>query len=119
MSTNVRNILIVVVLAVAVYALPGGGETAALFRSLLSILITASIAFFGWRLYREHRVELFSLGDRHRGLLYGALGALVLMTAATDRLFATTAGSLLWFAVVLAAVYALFVVYREHRSNAY
>jgi len=119
MSTNVRNVLIVLVLAVAVYAVPGGSNTAAFLRAVLSVLITASIAFFGWRLYREHRVAIFSLGDRHRGLLYGALGALVLMTAASGRLFATAAGTLLWFAVVVAAAYALYVVYREYRSNAY
>ena len=118
MSATVRNVLIVLALALAVYAIPGGGDAAAFIRALLSILITASIVFIGWRVYRENRVAIFSLGS-YRGVLYAALGALVLMMAASARLFATAPGTLLWFAVVVAAAYALFAVYREHRSNAY
>ena len=119
MSATTRNVLIVVALAGAVYAVPGGGQSAEFIRSLLSILIIASIAFFGWRLYREHRVAIFSLGDRHRGLLYGAIGTAVLTMAARERLWTTTAGKLLWFAAIAAASYALVVVYRHYRSFAY
>ncbi len=119
MSATARNVLIVLALAAAVYAIPGGRSSADFIASILSILITASIAFFGWRLYREHRVTLFSLGDRYRGLLYGAVGAAVLMMAARGRLFDTTAGTLLWFAVIGAASYALVVVYRFYRSYEY
>ena len=119
MSTTTRNVLIVLGLALAVYVIPGGDSTAEFIAALLSILITASIAFFGWRLYREHRVAIFSLGDKHRGLLYGALGAIVLMMAARQRLWDAPAGLLLWFAVFGAAVYALVVVYRYSRSDAY
>lgn len=119
MSTTIRNVLIVLVLAGAVYAIPGGASSADFVASLLSVLITASIAFFGWRLYRENRVAIFSLGDRFRGMLYGAIGAVVLMMAARARLFETGPGALLWFAVVGAAVYALVLVFREYRQNAY
>ncbi len=119
MNATTRNVLIVVALAAAVYAIPGGGTTAGFIRSLLSILITASFAFFGWRLYRENRIALFSLGDRYRGLLYGAIGTAVIMMAARPRLWATTAGELLWFAAIAAASYALVVVYRHYRSFAY
>ena len=119
MSTTTRNVLIVLVLAGAVYAIPGGDSSADFIASVLSILITASIAFFGWRMYRENRVAIFSLGDRFRGMLYGAIGAVVLMMAARARLFETGPGALLWFAIVGAAVYALVLVFREYRSNAY
>jgi len=119
MSTTVRNALIVLVLAGAVYAVPGGGRSAVFVESVLSILITAAIGFIGWRLYRENRVAIFSLGDRYRGMLYGALGAAVLMMAIRQRLWETTAGTLGWFAVIVAASYALVVVYRFHRENAY
>ena len=119
MSAITRNVLIVVVLAGAVYAVPGGGKSAEFIRSLLSILITASFAFIGWKLYRENRIAIFSLGDRDRGLLYGAIGTAVLMMAARERLWVTTAGKLLWVAAVAAASYALVVVYRHYRSFAY
>ena len=119
MSATARNVLIVLVLAGAVYGIPGGGRTASFVQAVLSILITVSIAFIGWRLYREHRIAIFSLGDRYRGMLYGALGAAVLMMAIRERLWDTTAGTLLWFAVIVAASYSLVVVYRQHRNDAY
>jgi len=119
MSATTRNVLIVVVLAGAVYAVPGGGRSAEFIGSLLTILITASFAYIGWRLYREHRVAIFSLGDRYRGLLFGAIGTAVLMMASRERLWETTAGKLLWFAAIAAASYALVVVYRHYRSFAY
>ena len=119
MSTNARNVLIVLGLALAVYALPGGGNGADFISALLSILITASFAFIAWRLYREHRMTLFGLGDRYRGLLYGAIGAAVLMMAARDRLWDSAAGTLLWFAVIAAASYAVVVVFRYSRNDAY
>ena len=119
MSANVRNVLIVLALAGAVYALPGGGNTADTVAAVLSVLITASIAFFGYRMYRENRVALFSLGDRHRTILYASVGAIVVMMAARVRLFETGPGALLWFAVVIAAVYGLVVVFRHFRSYQY
>ena len=117
MSSTTRNVLVVVALAAAVYAIPGGASSAKLIASLLSILITASIAFFGWRLYRENRVAIFSLGDRHRGLLYGAIAAAVLAMATRARLFESAAGALLWFVVIGAASYALVVVFRFYRTS--
>jgi len=119
MSTNVRNVLIVLALAAAVYAVPGGGSSADFVGSVLSVLITASIAFFAYRFYRENRIDLFGLGDRHRGLLYGGLGAIVLMMAVRVRLFDTPGGGLLWFAVMIGAFYALYVVFRHYRSEQY
>lgn len=119
MSTTARNALIVVALAAAVYAIPGGDSSADFIASLLSILITASIAFIAWRLYREHRITIFSLGERYRALLYGALGAAVLAMAVRGRLFDSAAGTLLWFAVIVAASYTLVLVWRQHRTDAY
>ncbi len=119
MSATTRNVLIVVVLAVAVYAVPGGGKSAEFIRSVLSILFTAGIAFVGWKLYRENRVAIFSLGERYRGMLYGAVGAAVLIMAVRERLWETTAGTLLWFAVIASASYALVLVYRYYRSYSY
>ena len=119
MSTTTRNVLIVLALALAVYAIPGGGVSADFVASLLSILITAAFAFIGWKLYREHRVALFSLGDRYRGLLYGAVGAALLMMAARTELWRTAGGTLVWFAVIVGASYALVLVYRQSRNDAY
>ena len=84
MSTA-RNVAIVLLLAAAVAFLPGGGTTAGLIAGILSTLIMVSLVFFVYRFYREHRLELDGLGDRWRGLLYGAIGVVVLALAALPR----------------------------------
>ena len=94
MSATVRNVAIVLVLAAAVAFLPGGGTTAGLVGAILSTLIMVSLVFFAYRFYREHRVELDGLGDRWRGLLYGAIGVVVLALAALPRLSDSSGGTL-------------------------
>ena len=40
---------------------------------MLLVGFGVGIGYLGLRLYRENRVALYGLGDRYRGLLYGAL----------------------------------------------
>jgi hypothetical protein len=116
MSPAVRNVLIVVALAAAVALLPGGGTGAAVVGQLLFLAFAVGAALLLVRLYREHRVEIFSLGDRQRGLLYGAIATIVFCAAAARRFLDSGPGILLWFALVGAASYALVVVWRHHRE---
>jgi len=116
-SAPVRNVLIVVALAAAVFALPGGGDTAAFVLAILSTLILMSFVAFGWRLYREHRVDLYSLGDGHRGALYAAIAALVFALAGRVQLLETSAGGVVWFALVGGAIYALYRVFVHWRNT--
>ncbi len=118
MSVGLRNTLIVLGLAFAVYAVPGGGDTASFIGALLSTAILGALVFIFVRLYREHRLEIFSLDDRWRGTFYGAVGAAVFAMAARERLWDTGAGTLLWFAIIGAASYALVLVWRQYRSLA-
>ena len=118
MSAGLRNVLIVLLLAFAVYAVPGGGDTASFIGALLSTAILGALIFIVVRLYREHRLELFTLTDRWRGILYGAIGAAVFAMAARDRLWDTGGGTLLWLVVVAGASYALVLVWRQYRSLA-
>ena len=99
MSTA-RNVAIVLVLAAAVAFLPGGGTTAGLVGAILSTLIMVSLVFFAYRFYREHRLELDGLGDRWRGLLYGAIGVVVLALAALPRLPDSSGGTLVVVALL-------------------
>jgi hypothetical protein len=117
-SAGPRNVLIVLALALAVYAVPGGGDTASFIGALLSTAILGALIFIVVRLYREHRLELWTLSDRWRGILYGAIGAAVFAMAARDRLWDTGAGTLLWLAVIGTASYALVLVWRQYRSLA-
>jgi hypothetical protein len=113
---NVRNIAIVVAIALAVYLLPGGGRVANTFEAALWVAFGLGIAYFGLRMYREHRMSLHGLGDRHRALLYGAVALAVFLYAARARMWDTGSGELLWFVLVGCIVYALLDVFRHSRS---
>jgi drug/metabolite transporter (DMT)-like permease len=118
MSATVRNVAIILVLAAAVAFLPGGGTSAALIGAILSTLILVSLVFFAYRFYREHRVELDGLGDRWRGLLYGAIGVVVLALAARPRLSDSSGGTLLVVMLLGAAAFAFYAVWRHYREYA-
>ena len=115
MSTA-RNVGIVLLLAAAVAFIPGGGTTAGLVGGILSTLIMVSLVFFAYRFYREHRMELDGLGDRWRGLLYGAIAAVVLGLAALPRLSGSSGGTLVVVALLGAAAYAFYAVWRHYRE---
>jgi hypothetical protein len=112
----VRNVLVIVAIAAAVAFLPGGGDTADVVAATLSVAILAAFVMIFARLYREHRMTIFGLGDRDRGILYGSLGVVVVAMAARERLFDTGAGTGLWFALMIAAGFGLYVVWRNWRT---
>jgi hypothetical protein len=112
----VRNLGIILVLAAVVAFIPGGGTTAALIGGVLSTLILVSLVFFVARAYREHRLDLDGLGDRWRGLLYGAVGVAVVAMAAHPRLQGTSGGTLVWVALLCAAAYSVYLVWRHYRQ---
>ena len=115
-SEGWRNVLIVLALAAAAYFIPGGGDTASFIGAVLSIAIMLAIVLIAGRLYREYRTEIYSLGDTHRALLYGAIGLAVLAMAAIGRLFDTGAGIMAWFVMIGAASVALATVWRRYRA---
>jgi hypothetical protein len=111
-----RNIGIVLALAAIVAFLPGGSGGANLFGQILTAVFTAAIVAIGVRLYRAHRDDLFALGDRWRGVLYGSLAILLLTLAAGRRLFDSGEGTLAWFLLIGAGSYGLFATWRHFRS---
>jgi hypothetical protein len=110
-----RNIAIIALLALAIVVVPGGGNFADTLLAAISLAFMAAIAFLGYRLYRENQFFLSTLSDRHRGLLYGAVGLIFATLTATDRLWDTGLGLLTWFALLGASVFALFFVWSESR----
>ncbi|HZL48031.1 MAG TPA: hypothetical protein VFC30_03345 [Solirubrobacteraceae bacterium] len=111
-----RNVAIIVLIAAAVYLLPNGGRVANTFESLLWVAFGVGIAYLGLRFYREHRIALHGLGDRHRGLLYGGLAGAVFAYAARSRMWETGRGELAWFVLCGFIAYALLEVYRHWRA---
>jgi hypothetical protein len=112
----VRNLLIIAALAAVVAVVPGGGNASAAILQALVIATLAAIAWFGVRLYREHRNDIYSLGDRNRGILYASAGLLALTVTATDKLWVTGPGTVVWVALVALACYGVYFVFRASRE---
>jgi hypothetical protein len=115
-TATVRNVLIILALAAVVMLVPGGGNASAAILQVLVIAMLAAIAWFGVRLYREHRADIYSLGDRNRGILYASAGLIALTVTATDRLWATGPGTVVWVALVALACYGVYYVFRASRQ---
>jgi hypothetical protein len=114
---HVRNIAIVLVLAVIVWQVPGGSTSAATINNILALIFIGGLLFFSYRMYMEHRDTIFGLGERQRGILYAsiALGAITLV--ATERMWDSGGlGAVLWLAFISAAVYGLYTVWRAYRE---
>jgi surface polysaccharide O-acyltransferase-like enzyme len=110
MAKNLRNIAVVLVLAALVVLIPGGGRGATVAIQAVSLAFLASIGWIASLLYRQHRTELYSLGDTRRAILYVALGLALVTFSATTKLWATAAGELVWFALIGAAAYAVIAI---------
>ena len=113
-----RNVAIILVLAALVAFVPGGDDTAGLLGALLSTAILACFVLLAARFYRENRMDILTLPDRWRAILYGSLGLIVLAMAARPRLVETGGGLLLWLAAVAGSGYALYRVWRQYREYA-
>jgi hypothetical protein len=115
-TKTARNVAIIALLALAIVALPGGGEAANAVMAVISLAFLAAIAWFARRLYVENRLTLWSLSTNHRALLYGAIAVAFMTVVASSRLWETGLGVLAWFALLAGAGFALLYVWRESRS---
>jgi hypothetical protein len=117
-NRHLRNIAIVVLLSLAVWKLPGGGDTSSAILGVLLVILWAGVLFFGYRIFMEHRMTIHSLDDRLRALLYGSLVVIVLTLVATSRLWNEVGGLgvLIWFGLLGLAAWGLATVWRAYRE---
>jgi hypothetical protein len=117
-AKHIRNILIIVGLALVVWLVPGGGTGSSTIYNVLTIILTAGLLFFGYRLYMENRATIFGLGDNQRALLYGSVAVATVALLATNRLWDEGGlGALLWFALLSLAgggIYRVWKTYSEY-----
>jgi hypothetical protein len=114
---HLRNIAIILVIAVAVWKLPGGGTAANTIGNVFSVFFIGGLFFLGYRLYMERRGTIHGLEERQRGLLYGALALAAFALIATRRMWdAGGLGALIWIAMLGAAGYAVYSVWRAHTT---
>jgi len=116
-SSTLRNVLIVALLAAVLAFVPGGGAAGAVISRVLSLLFLGAIAWFAAVTYRQNRVAIMSLSGGNRLLLYGSIGLAALTATATSRLWHSGAvGVLVWFALIGAAAMGVFSVYRSYQQ---
>ncbi|MBV9310283.1 MAG: hypothetical protein JOZ73_05600 [Solirubrobacterales bacterium] len=110
MLKNVRNVVIVLVLAALVVLIPGGGKGASTAIAAVSLAFLGAAAWVAYVLYRQNRMWLDALGDQRRAALYAAAGLALLDAAAYGRLTATGAGTIAFIALLGVAGYVIFAV---------
>ena len=113
---HIRNIAIVLALGAIVYAAPGAGDAAGVLAWLLGVIFLLTLAWFVAVMYRQYRGEIYSLGDSMRLVLYASIGLIVLTLTATQRLWHTGAGTVVWFGLLAAASAGVYLAVRAHRS---
>jgi hypothetical protein len=111
-----RNIAIVMVLAVVVAFVPGGGNAADAILTAITMGFLAAIAWTLFVLGRQNQLTLATLSDGRRAILYGALGMIALLIAGSDELFETGLGTLAWLFLLAASVAAIWKVWVEANS---
>ena len=113
----IRNFAILLLLAVAVWQLPGGSAATGTINNLLGLIFAGGLVFLGYRMYMEHRQDLFMLEDRARALLYFSFVMIALALIATSRLFDEGGiGVIVWLMLIGAGVYGCVVVWRGSRE---
>jgi len=111
-----RNVAIIMLLALGVAYLPGGGNLAAAVITALTMALLAGIAWMLYVLSRENQLTLSTLTDGRRAILYGGFGMLTLLIAGSDKMFATGGGTLLWIVLLGISVAAIWKVWMEASS---
>ena len=107
-----RDILIIMVLALGVAFLPGGGNAADTVLTALTMGFLAGIAWMLYGLSRQNELTLATLSDFRRGVLYCAFGLIALLIAGYDEMFHSGSGTLAWivlFGLSLAAIWRIWL----------
>ncbi|HEX5990909.1 MAG TPA: hypothetical protein VFY75_11935 [Solirubrobacterales bacterium] len=108
-----RNVAIIMLLALVVAFLPGGGNAAEALITALTMALMAGIAWMVYTLSRENQLTLATLTEGRRAILYGAVGMILLLIAGTDKLFSTGGGTLLWILLLAASIAAIWRVWMD------
>ncbi len=116
MSTTARNVLIVLVLATAVFLSTAAAAVAGIISLLLRIGLLAGFVYFGWTIYRQNREQIGWLPDRQKALLYGAAALLALVLLASFFWTNwTPVAAILFFALVGGLGFVVYRIWQDAR----
>jgi len=110
---TVRNIAIVLLLALVVAFGPGGGNGADTVLTALTMGFFVAIAAVAFQFARQNELTLATLSDGRRAVLFGALGLIALLIAGTDEFFGSGGGTLAWIVLLGASVAAIWRIWVE------
>ena len=114
---NLRNLAIVMALALFVAFAPNGGNVAEVVLTLITMGFLTGIAWTLYVLSRQNQLTLATLTDGRRAVLYGAFGLIALLIAGSDELFASGGGTLAWLLLFAASIAAIWRIWVE--ANTY
>jgi hypothetical protein len=114
---NLRNVAIVMLLALGVAFAPAGGNAADTVLTAITMGFLTAIAWTLFVLSRQQQLTLAALADSRRAILYAALGLIALLIAGSDEMFASGGGTLVWIFLLGASIAAIWKVWTE--ANAY
>lgn len=113
---TLRNAAIVMLLALAVAFVPGGGNAAEAVLTAITMGFLAAIAWTIFVLSRQNQLTLAALSDGRRAILFGALGLIALLIAGSDEMFSSGAGTLAWIFLLGASIAAIWRIWIETRT---
>ena len=111
-----RNIAIILLLALIVAEVPGGGNVADGFLAALTVGFLGAIAATVWFAYRQNRFAYLTLPDRSRAILLGSAGAITLVIAGSGEVVDWPGGVFILLGVIGIGIYAIYTVIMEARS---
>ena len=83
---TLRNVAIIVLVALALTIMPAGGNIVEGILVFLGLVFGAAIAALLIRFWNDTSMQRDTMTDRQRWLIYGSLGAIALMIVGTDEL---------------------------------
>jgi hypothetical protein len=114
---TLRNVAIVMLLALVVAFAPAGGNVADAILTAITMGFLAAIAWTVFVMSRQNQLTLATLSDGRRAILYAALGLIALLIAGSDELFSSGGGTLAWILLLGASIAAIWRIWME--ANTY
>ncbi|HYJ21403.1 MAG TPA: hypothetical protein VEW07_05200 [Solirubrobacterales bacterium] len=116
---TVRNVAIIMILALGVAFLPHGGNVVDAIFAAITLGFLAGISWMLYVLSRENQLTLATLSDGRRAVFYGAFGMIALLIAGATKLFSSGGGTLVWILLFGASVAAIWRIWIDANTHSY
>jgi uncharacterized protein involved in cysteine biosynthesis len=115
-ARTVRNVAIIMVLALFVAFVPAGGNAVDTIVTAVTLGFLAGISWMFYTFSRQNQLTLATLTDGRRAILYSAVGMVVLLVAGKPKLWETGGGTLLWILLLGTSLGAIWKVWMDAQS---